>query len=78
MLSVSAKSKGQVQVCGSHRQRMGSGARLWTWRPHQGLTRPAAKPGVFPALTDAGEPSFQIVSGNCSVLETKLAQEARK
>lgn len=78
MLSVSAKSKGQVQECRSHRQRTGSRARLWAPRPHQGLTRPAAKPGVLSALIDAGEPSSQIVSGNCSVLETKLAQEARK
>lgn len=78
MLSVSTKSKGQVQACRSHRPRMGRSARLWAPRPHQGLTRPAAKPGVLSALIDAGEPSSQIVSGNCSALETKLAQEARK
>lgn len=78
MLSVSTKSKGQVQVCRSHRPRTGRSARLRAPRPHQGLTRPAAKPGVLSALIDAGEPSSQIVSGNCSALETKLAQEARK
>lgn len=78
MLSASAKSKGQVQACRSHRPRTGSRASLWAPRPHQGLTRPAAKPGVLSALIDAGEPSSQIVSGNCSALETKLAQGARK
>lgn len=71
MLLVSAKPKGQVQVCHSHWQRKGSRACLQALRPGWGLTVQAAKPGVLPALIDAGQPPSQIASGNCSALKNQ-------